>query len=381
MRKPFALVIAFLSTLLSAPCPGQEAELGTISGRVIWEGHDLSQTTVQVYSDVKMTKLVSTGVLLNERGVYQLDLPPGTYYIAAFVDQNGNGRMDEGDGIGIYGITNWADPKQDKKPVRVEAGKIITGIDIHITAVLANIDGKLQVVPAQLYENKPSLEEELEKLATGVSGKVILEGGSIENGLVFAYTDLSWKNRVGSAEVEPDGSFRMNLPPGRYYLLAVIDRNKSNLFDTGDLFGIYGVEDLRSKESFPKPVLVEPRRFTEGLEIKIIGRRGEGGRILPIQGEAPKVVLEARSAELRGKVIWKGVSFDRCVVQAYRDPTFTKAVDAVGTSPDGSFTMLLPPGEYYLLAEVPLDGDGKYSAGDGLGASGTDDLTERPPQK
>ena len=193
--------------------------------------------------------------------------------------------------------------------------------------------------------------------------------------------DSSWKNRVGSAEVEPDGSFRMNLPPGRYYLLAVIDRNKSNLFDTGDLFGIYGVEDLRSKESFPKPVLVEPRRFTEGLEIKIIGRRGEGGRILPIQGEAPKVVLEARSAKLRGKVIWEGVSFDRCVVQAYRDPTFTKAVDAVGTSPDGSFTMLLPPGEYYLLAEVDLDGDGKYSAGDGLGAYGTDDLTERPPQK
>ena len=348
-------------------------------GRVIWKGHDLSQVTLQVYKDSSLKELYTTGFLLNKKGEYQMILEPGRYYIAAFVDVDGDGKMGEGDGLGIYGITDWSDPKQDKEPVEIKDGDVITDLDIYITAVLALVDGKLQVVPIQEYEAKPSLQEELERISTGISGRVILEKGELKNGLVFAYTDLSWKNRVGQTKINPDGSFKMNLPPGKYYVLAVLDLNGSNLFDAGDMFGIYGIDDLKSKKATPKPVLIEPRRFTD-VQIKIVGRRLEGGGIAAIGEEARKTILEAKSAKVKGKVIWDGRSLERCVVQFYRDPTFTKAIEVVGTAPDGSFTIMLPPGDYYLLAEVDVDGDGKYSAGDGIGAYGSDDITQEQPR-
>ncbi|MCD6507282.1 hypothetical protein J7M22_11765 [Candidatus Poribacteria bacterium] len=378
---PLFILIAGLIPISQAEDQGkvQSAKTGAITGKVIWKGHDLSQVTVQVYKDSSLKDLYSTGFLLNKKGDYQLVLEPGRYYVAAFVDVDKDGKMDEGDGIGMYGITDWSDPKQDKKVVEVKEGDIVTDIDIYITAVLALVDGKLQVVPVQEYEARPTLQEELERISTGVSGKVILEKGELKNGLVFAYTDLSWKNRVAQTKVDPDGSFKMNLSPGKYYILAVLDLNGSNLFDAGDMFGIYGIDDLKSKDVSPRPVLVEPRRFTS-IQIKIVGKRLEGGGIAAIGEEVRKTILEAKSAKVKGRVIWDGHSLERCVVQFYRDPTFTKAVEAVGTAPDGSFTIMLPPGDYYLLAEVDVDGDGKYSAGDGIGAYGSDDITQKQPR-
>jgi uncharacterized protein (DUF2141 family) len=384
MRR--TLIVALAILLICSPSFAQEREekgeakkTGIVIGKVIWEGHDLSQVTVQVYRDSALKELYSTGILLNKKGDYQLELEPGRYYIAAFVDVNKSGTMDEGDGIGIYGITDWGDPNQDKRSVEIKGGELITDADIHISAVLAYVDGKLQVVPAKEFEAKPSLQEELERISTGISGRVILEKGELKNGIVFAYTDLSWKYRVGQAQVEPDGSFRMNVPPGKYYILAVIDLNNSNLFDVGDMFGIYGIENLKAPDAFPRPVLVEPRRFTGDIQVKIVGRRLEGGGIIALEDEPQRTVFEAKSAKVKGKVIWDGRSMERCVVQFYRDPTFTQAIEAVGTASDGSFTIMLPPGDYYVLANVDGDGDGKYSSGDGLGAYGSDDITRHPP--
>ena len=80
------------------------------------------------------------------------------------------------------------------------------------------------------YRTDPleDFKKELTKIASGVKGQVRWKGReSLENALVFAYTDLSWKYRVGSARVEAAGNFTLKLMPGKYYLMAIIDGNNT----------------------------------------------------------------------------------------------------------------------------------------------------------
>ena len=65
-----------------------------ITGRVAWSGHNISQTTVQVYKDESLKDPYTAAILLNEQGYYELRLEPGTYYLVAFVDENRNGKFD-----------------------------------------------------------------------------------------------------------------------------------------------------------------------------------------------------------------------------------------------------------------------------------------------
>ena len=43
------------------------------------------------------------------------------------------------------------------------------------------------------------------------------------------------------------------------------------------------------------------------------------------------------------------------------------------------FASSSPPGEYYLIATLDADGNGRYSEGDGLGGYGTLDITAQQP--
>ncbi len=106
-----------------------------ITGKVIWQGHSLPMTRVQVFTDPQLKSLYSEGIVLESDGSYVLEIEdPGDYYLVAFVDKNNNKLFDAGDGIGMYGISDWADSKQKAKPIRLTKGQKATDIDILITA-------------------------------------------------------------------------------------------------------------------------------------------------------------------------------------------------------------------------------------------------------
>lgn len=353
-----------------------------LKGRVIWDGQDLSQTTVQVYKDKSLQNLY-TGVTQLKSGEFEVRVESGRYYLVAFVDLNRSGKFDTGDGMGIFGITNWDDSNQQKQVVGVADRQMIRGIDIIITARMQEVDGQGQIVSLSDYQENPleQFKSELEMISSGIKGRLTYEGQeSFTNALVFAYTDLSWKYRAGETQAASDGSFGLNLLPGKYYLMAIIDKNNTNLFDSGDALGIYGISDLRESQAFPQPVLVSPNRFVSDLHITITGKHAKREQVVPM--DESKVEVDpagTATAKLSGKVRWAGNLLERGVIQVFREAALLKEVHQVSVSKEGKFSLQLPPGAYYLIANVDTDGNGRYSLGDGLGGYGTADITTTPP--
>ena len=352
-----------------------------LKGRVIWERQDLSQTTVQVYKDEGLKHLY-TGVTQLNSGEFEVRVEPGRYYLVAFVDLNRSGKFDTADGMGIFGITDWNDSNQQKQVVTVADRQVIRGLNIIITARMQKVGEQGQIVSLSDYREDPfeQFKSELEMIASGIKGQVMYEGqASLKNALVFAYTDLSWKYRAADTQVAADGNFALNLPPGKYYLMAIIDRDNNNLFGSGDALGIYGVTDLRAPQAVPQPVLVSPNQFVSDLQITITGQQTMGGQVVPVNEPVEWVdPAGAATAQLRGKVRWTGKSLKGGVIQVFREASLLGEVHQVEVDEDGNFSLRLPPGDYYLIAYIDADGDGKYSLGDGLGGYGTADITTAP---
>ena len=168
--------------------------------------------------------------------------------------------------------------------------------------------------------------------------------------------------------------------PRKYYLMAIIDRNNTNIFDLGDALGIYGVTDLRESQAFPQPVLVNPNQFTANLNITIAGKQTMSGQVVPMDESDVEVdPTSTATAQISGEVRWEGNSLKGGTIRAFQEAVLLKEGYQTSVSEDGKFSLQLPPGDYYLVANVDADGNGKYSPGDGLGGYGTPDITRIPP--
>ena len=109
MQRSFRLTIIIIFLVVSSSSvysqEREEIDKNAIwfGGKVIWPGHDLSKSSVEVYRDPKFTDLYTSGILLRAEGIYSLTIKdPGTYYIVVFVDDNDNGQFDAGDGMGMF---------------------------------------------------------------------------------------------------------------------------------------------------------------------------------------------------------------------------------------------------------------------------------------
>ena len=350
----------------------------TLSGQVIWEGQDLSHTSVSVYRDEELRLVYISGIPQLGDGRFTLRVEPGRYYLVAYVDVDKSGSFDVGDGLGMFGLTDWNDKEQRKQAIEVKDREKIRGLEIPITARATYTDGKPGVVSISEYEPSQfqQFQTELRKATSGCSGRLNFFRQAPEiprsrrdnsQALILAYTDLSWKYRAGITRVTDTGNWMLNLPPGKYYLMAIVDNNRTNKLDSDDDFGFYGVEDMRKRGSFPQPVLISPNRFTENIEITITAtyqnrKKTEkeatstlAGIVSPISGNA-----KAR-------------------IEVYSDAALVVPVVSAETDAEGKFRFLLPPDEYYVIANLDADQDGRYSEGDGLGGYGTLDITTQPP--
>ena len=348
----------------------------TLSGSVLWEGHDLSHTSVSVYRDEALKELYTSGIPQLGDGQFTIRVEPGRYYIVAYVDVDKSGQFDAGDGLGILGITDWNDQGQGYQLIEVDNGQRVRGLEIPITARAARIKGELKIVPTSQYEPSQlqQFQTALRTATSGCRGTLKVGQGPLNpqaslgnrKALILAYTDLSWKYRAGIAPVADTGTWSLNLLPGKYYLMAIVDNNNTNKLDSGDDFGFYGVEDMRKRGEFPEPVLISPNQFTEDIEIAITATY-----------QTRKRTATENTSILTGHVSLPEDATAR--VEVYAEPALVTPIASGETAAGGIFRIALPPGEYYVIVNFDADKDGRYSDGDGLGGYGTVDITTQPP--
>ena len=360
----------------------QAREPARLTGKVIWPGHDVSHASVSVYRDEGLTQPYLSGIPQRSDGYFSLSVEAGRYYLVAYVDVDKSGRFGAGDGFGIFGVTQWTDTSQNYQVVEVREGQRVQGLNIPITARAQLEDGAVKIVPVSQY--RPSEDQEfqtaLSKATSGCRGRLILGDASDSaidlsgrRALILAYTDLSWKYRAGIAPVASSGDWALNLAPGKYYLMAILDNNGTNSLDAGDNFGFYGVENMRGRGAIPQPVLVSANKFTENLAIAITAtydavRKNERYQAMLAAGVPITVtgtVSPSQSAPVR--------------IHAYADTAFVTPLASAETDESGTFRFKLPPGDYYLIATLDADENGRYSEGDGLGGYGTMDITAQRP--
>ena len=374
----FTISIGLVSDAFCQEDAAAKRMTATIAGKVIWAGHDLSHTSVSVYRDEALKQVYISGIPQLGDGQFTLRVEPGRYYLVAYVDIDKSGNFNAGDGMGMFGLTNWNDERQKKQAVEIEDGEKIRGIEIPITAQATYIDGKPAVVSIAEYEPSQfqQFQTELRKATSGCSGTLSflqrepenpnpLQGGP--KALILAYTDLSWKYRAGISRVTDTGKWTFNLPPGKYYLMAIVDNNNTNKLDAGDDFGFYGVEDMRKRGDFPQPVLVSPNQFTENI-----------GIVITATYQRRKKTEKEATSTLTGIV--SPVPGDVSArIEVYSDPTLVVPIASAETAAGGAFRLALPPDEYYVIANLDADKNGRYTEGDGLGGYGTVDITTQPP--
>ena len=348
----------------------------TLSGSVIWEGQDLSHTSVSVYRDAALRELYISGVPQLGDGQFTLRVEPGRYYIVAYVDVDKSGNFNAGDGLGIFGITDWGDAGQKYQLIEVDGGQKVPELEIPITARATHIQGKIKIVPISQYEPSQlqQFQTALRTVTSGCHGTLSL--GQIPANpqaplgnrkvLILAYTDLSWKFRAGIARVTDTGTWTLNLMPGKYYLMAIIDNNNTNKLDMGDNFGFYGVKDMRKRGEFPEPVLISLNKFTEDIEIAITATY-----------QIRKKTSTENTSILTGHVSLPEDATAQ--IEVYAESTLVTPIASGETAAGGIFRIALPSGEYYVIVNFDADKDGRYTDGDGLGGYGTVDITTQPP--
>lgn len=202
------------------------------------------------------------------------------------------------------------------------------------------------------------------RAGSGIEGIVRLEGreSPVAGAHVYAYTDYS-KNLMGVADYvskgsKADGSYRLDLPPGEYYLVA---RKRA----TGANYGPIVTGDLYDHRFEAKPVKVREGGY---LEQDFDLTRLKEPLFFQVFTE------EARKTDtgIRGRILDdSGVPVAGAFATAYENQDMRRLPDYASsvTDDEGYFTLYLPKGgRYYIGArsharKVPQPGEpvGRYT--------------------
>jgi len=272
-NRHFELILSVFMMFLLAACAGparttdegiEEAPLnGVLSyheldgrtglmGRIYKkaDGTALAEAFVNIYPDTT-TNLLGPSQYLSSpadgQGRYQIDVPPGVYYVVAR-------KRVSGDPTGPLGPGDFY--SEHKRIVaEVKAGK------------MATVD--LEVVPmkAPMFFKKAVVEKETD---TGVKGQLLDAAGKpVPWSFVLAYIDADMQRLPDYASTLSDleGHFTLYLPRGGSYYLA----GRIQAWDMphpGELYGKLGGDK-------PTPLLVPDGTFVEDVVITLTPFTGE----------------------------------------------------------------------------------------------------------
>jgi len=289
-----------------------------VRGRVAWRGELIPEVTVQAYrqvADIAAGEPVAVSAPTDLDGIYQLELEPGNYVLTA---SSRSGILKPGDLFCYY----------SGSPIQVPASGY------------RNVGFNMIRVPEETVK---------EAERSGIYGQLTYQGELLEKAYLYVYKDPSKGFKGPGYFIQPvaRGSFRLNLPPGDYYLLAR-KRARGGQFgpiEIGDHFNYY----------FGNPIHIEPGQVHE-VKIETVTRLSMLEEdVVDFQGALGQVV-DAAGAPQAGLYVF-----------AYRQAEMTGTPDffSTPTGPDGRFELTLPDGgPYYLLARQafggPAGGDELY---------------------
>jgi uncharacterized protein (DUF2141 family) len=121
VNKTLLFCSCLVLMVLFVSCGTEEEDLtpGTISGNLTLQAGvtgNLDGTRVAIYISIADWQNDSTfrsalAVGGGASASYTIsDVPPGTYYLDAWKDENGNMQFDSGDLFGVYGTSQWPNP-------------------------------------------------------------------------------------------------------------------------------------------------------------------------------------------------------------------------------------------------------------------------------
>lgn len=228
--QAFARDVVVFSEWESAPLatagPPQIRYAG-VAGKILFRGQPLSGARVHVYRDA-VAGFRGEGVAFSgpvgEDGRFALQLLPGRYYVVAKRTDSRFPWVEPGPGdyFSYYG----------GNPVRIT-------------------EGNTAVVNLRTVQLQPAATERREDTAVGVlEGSVTGPEGPVEGAAVYLYhtpdSDFRGPDLFGPGGAvfdgtAADGGFRVEVPPGTYYLVATQRRGGFSLgpLRPGDLFGYY----------------------------------------------------------------------------------------------------------------------------------------------
>jgi len=283
-----------------------------IQGRVAWRGELIPGIIVRAYRsipDIAAGKIVAEAAPAGLDGTYRLELPPGSYYLTA---RDGSGPLRPGNYFCYY----------SGAPVQVAAEGF------------RNVGFNLVRVP---QEAPPEAAPR-----SGLRGEISFQDAPLERAYLYVYQDADKGFKGPGYLIQPveKGRFRVNLPPGQYWLLAR-KRLRGGQFgpiETGDYFNYYP----------GNPVTVSAGQVRE-VKIETITRLS----MLEDDPNAPFNGVRGTVVDAAGKPV------ARLHVFAYRQPEMTGTPEffSAPTGVDGKFELALPEGgPFYLLARQEFGG-------------------------
>ncbi|MBW6512608.1 MAG: hypothetical protein K0A93_10955 [Desulfuromonadaceae bacterium] len=283
-----------------------------VKGRAAWRGELVPGVSVRAYravADIALGKEVGRAETTALDGTYQLDLPPGEYFLTA---RDYPAAPQPGDHFCYY----------SGSPVRVVAGRY--------TNVGFNLIRVPQEAPPQ-----PGTRSAIE-------GEITFQGKPLEKVYLYVYNDPENGFKGPGYLVHPveKGTFRLRLPPGDYYLLARkrLKGGRYGPIEIGDYFNYYYGNPVRIEAGEVRDIHIETITRLSMLEaddpVPFHGVRGvvHGGGKEPVAG---------------------------IYVFAYATATMTGTPDyfSAPTGADGRFELPLPgDGPYHLLARQEFGG-------------------------
>lgn len=309
---------AALSLILASPVSG--GDFTGVRGRAALKGEVVPGVVVLAFRDFERglsSAPVARSRETNAEGLYALELPPGSYFLAAVrTDAPSLAQLREGDLFCYYGGS----------PVRVDPGRA-TNVGFNLIRV----------------EKDPPPET-----PSGVSGMVYDENGRpLKDGAVYFYKSPAdgFKGMPGTfARIGEDGAFRVRVRKGTFF---VVVRRR----ETGDLFGPTEIGDSFGYYTRNPVTLAEGE--AKGVRIDAVRRLGMLERFEGIPAQRQGTALRVRVVDPSGQPV-PGLR-----VLAYRgdDMAGHPAVVSGKTGPDGvAEILLMESGKYYLLAREKLGG-------------------------
>jgi hypothetical protein len=229
-----------------------------VRGRVAWRGELIEGIQVRAYrqvADIALGKIVAVSEPTDLDGIYQLDLAPGSYVLTA---SNSRGRAKPGDYFCYY----------SGSPIQVpQDGFRNVGFNL-----------------VRVAEESPV--EQAKRSA--IRGELTYQGEPLEKAYLYVYKDPSRYFKGPGYFIQPvqRGDFRLNLPPGDYYLLAR-KRLRGGQFgpiEIGDYFNYYHGNPIHIESGQVHDVKIEAVTRLSMLEEDVVALQGVRGQVLDKAG-------------------------------------------------------------------------------------------------